>query len=247
MRSGLVQGVRTLLLLGLIMVAGCSSKGCASKLVGSSLSPGVMTSLSITGDKPIDVIRAPSGVKRVVVYLHGRCEKTDITNKEWTAEASKVAHLILLQGDTACAGTAYHEWTRDVAVVDARVEAAVAALAAAIPGQVDTSALIIAGYSEGAKRVSSLGARRPDRYNRAIMIGAPEAPTTAELGKAKAVVTMAGEKDRHDLMLQGVSTLSAAKVPAKFMVLPGTDHGFFGPQGGRVMREAIEWISATAP
>jgi predicted esterase len=211
------------------------------------LPTGVITQLAVAGDKPIEVIRAPDGVRRVVVYLHGRCEKTDITSHEWTSDASKVAHLILLQGDGACPGTAYHEWTRDLGVVDARIEAAIAALGAAIPGKIDSNSLVIAGYSEGAKRAESLGGRRPDRYTRVILIGAPEAPSVAELGKARVVVTMAGEKDRHDLMLLGVSTLQAAKVPAKFMVLPGTDHGFFGPQGGRVMREAIEYIASVAP
>ena len=47
--------------------------------------------------------------------------------------------------------------------------------------------------------------------------------------------------------VQVAERIAAAGVPATFMLLPGAKHGEYGPEGERVLEEALTWALAKAP
>ena len=57
---------------------------------------------------------------------------------------------------------------------------------------------------------------------------------------------MAGSRDRQDRMRAGERAFRAAGIPATYRVLPGAGHGEMGPEGERVMGEALAWLQENA-
>ena len=52
---------------------------------------------------------------------------------------------------------------------------------------------------------------------------------------------MTGERDRQDLMKQGVSAFRAVHIPATFQSIPGARHGELGPHPEETMGAALDW------
>lgn len=234
------------LLFTALTLPGCDSMRRAPGAQGDgAVAPGVLVSLPVPGDSPIAFVRAKSPSKRVVVYLPPKCVDADASFRAWALDVSHDVSSIGLVGDAPCPGSPHKQHSNDVARVTARVDAALAA--ASSVAAIDRAALVLVGYSQGAARAEDLVQADPTRFSRALLIAAPEAPQVSHLGRARAVATAAGERDRRDLMLVGTQALSRAGTPVKFFLLPGAAHGEFGPEGGRVMKEALAWLFDEAP
>ena len=192
--------------------------------------------VEVPDDLPAFIVRGKAEGTRIV-FLHGLCGNPYAYAHSFRNAASRTGTMIAIQGNTSC-GQDFRDWSASPAKVDARIEAAFRATG-------DTSALldiIIIGYSSGGTFAELLVMRNPQRYARAILIGNPQAPALYRLRKARGVVMMAGERDRHDLMKTGLRNLASQSIPTMFLVLPGATHGEMGHDAERVMGEALEWL-----
>jgi pimeloyl-ACP methyl ester carboxylesterase len=208
---------------------------------------GAVTQLAIANDQPAYFVRSTGKQKRLIAYLPPRCEEVVSTLEAWGPAASSLGVVVMLVGDQPCPGSSHRHFTADPALIERRLDAVVTELSRDLPGEVDATTVIVVGYSEGAARAEALVARSPSRFSRAVLIGAPDAPTANDLRHARAVATMAGDRDRRDLMMLGVQSLGAVHVPARFFLLPNASHGEMGPEGGKVMTEALQWLLTAAP
>jgi len=194
--------------------------------------------LNVPNDLSVFVVRGkPHGDR--IVFLHGLCGNPYAYAHAFRNAAARVGTLVALQGNVSC-GPGFRDWSTPPANVDARIESAVRAIG-------DTSALqdiIIIGYSSGGTFAELLVMRNPQRYARAILIATPQAPAIYRLRKARGVVMMAGERDRHDLMKTGMRSLVSQSIPTTFLILPAATHGEMGNDSERVMGEALDWLVA---
>ena len=95
----------------------------------------------------------------------------------------------------------------------------------------------------GASRAEALAARFQSKYTRLILVGAPETPSAKRPEGARAIAVVAGEKELQENMRQGVSGLELAGLKVRFWELPGASHGGYGPEGARVMGEAVASVA----
>ena len=192
--------------------------------------------VDVPNDLPAFVVRGKTNGERMV-FLHGLCGNPYAYALSFRNAAARIGTLVALQGNTSC-GEDFRDWSASPAKVDTRIEAAFRAVG-------DTSSLrdvIVIGYSSGGTFAELLVMRNPERYARAVLIAMPQAPALFRLRKARGVVLMAGERDRHDLMKTGLRSLTLQSIPCKFLVLPGATHGEMGEDAERVMGEALDWL-----
>ncbi|HOD21418.1 MAG TPA: alpha/beta hydrolase [Polyangiaceae bacterium] len=204
--------------------------------------------LEIDGDLPAFVVRGKKdGFK--MVFLHGLCGNPYAYALSFRHAAARLGTLLALQGNISC-GSDFRDWSCPPSQVDARIERAFRALG----DESDLRNLILIGYSSGATYAELLVLRNPSRYALPILIASPQKPAYFRLRKARGVVLMAGERDRHDLMKSGLRDLSEREIPSAFFILPGATHGEMGNDAENVMENALLWIvrnaladSTTAP
>ena len=193
-------------------------------------------------DRHVLVVRADPPSASVIVYLPGKCG--DLRAFEpWAATAARHGTLIAFTGDVRCDNGRYR-WSHDLGLIQRRIDAALAAVAAEDGAPLDTQSLTAIGYSEGATRAEELARRAPDRYPRLVLIAGPTAPTDAGVGRARAAVIMAGGRDKRSHLAVAAASLASAGRPVTFMLLPGAGHGEYGPEGPRVMDEALTWAQS---
>lgn len=192
--------------------------------------------VEVPGDLPAFVVRGnPEG--RRIAFLHGLCGNPYGYAWSFRNAAARRGTLVAIQGNMPCTG-AFRDWSSAPGKVDARIEAAFRAAGDLKP----LEDVILIGYSSGGTYAELLAMNRPERYTRLILIANPRKPALFRLRRAKAVVVMAGERDRHDLMKEGLRDLTGAGIPSTFMVLPKATHGEMGPDSERVMAEALDWF-----
>jgi pimeloyl-ACP methyl ester carboxylesterase len=200
-----------------------------------------VATVDVPGDVPAFVLHGARGA--FMVFLHGRCTHGLGYVQAFQFAAAAKGTVIAPQGDQACGSTPFRRWSPDIDKLNARVEAALRAA-----GYTDPSGwrdMVVIGYSEGASRAEALAQRFPERYSRAILIGAPAPPSAARLAGVRGAVMMAGERDAQETMKIGARALSAAGIPVTYIMIPGASHGQMG-DGERVMREALDWLWANA-
>lgn len=180
---------------------------------------------------------------RALVYLHGRCDDPREALAAFAAAVTGQGHVVAPVGaEGGCPG-GNSQWGDNLEKIDRQLRAAVAAAEAHVGGSWDESEQVLVGYSQGAARGEALLPLQP-RFRRVIFVGSPDAPDPRRYKSVTAAAFLAGERDRHDLMLTGEQSLKKAGKPAKFFVLPGADHGKFGPEGGPVMAAALAFVLA---
>ncbi len=228
----------------IVLVVAAASWGCR-RSPGTSepraLTPGVVTEVEVPGDKPIQVVASRIATGRVVVYLPPRCADPLGSFVPWAEPLADLATIVAVVGDRPCAGSPHFE-LGDAADVRRRVDGALGAVSARTRERMKE--VVLAGYSQGAARAEELAALEPERFVRVLLVGAPTAPSATKLRRARAVATMAGERDRRDLMLIGTQELERVGVASRFFLLPGAAHGEVGPDGARVFRAALGWLVA---
>jgi pimeloyl-ACP methyl ester carboxylesterase len=134
-------------------------------------------------------------------------------------------------------------WPEDVRRIDERITAALDAVNATARVKLEKEDLVIVGESMGAARAELLASRFPERYTRLVLVGSPRRPSPEHLKGAKAVANLAGEKEAQANMREGARVLDGAGTASRFWELPGAVHGHYGPEGERVMREAIAFVA----
>lgn len=178
----------------------------------------------------------PRGSEKLV-FLHGMCGHGLGYAQAFQWSASKYGTLIAPQGDIACGKGPWASWSADLQALDARIVQAFHAL-----GHPDPIEDVVAmGYSQGATRAEALARRWPRRYTHLVLMGAPQAPSPHGLS-VRALVSMAGERDRQDLMKAGDRAFRAAGIPSTYITIPEATHGAMGPTPERTMSQALDWL-----
>lgn len=208
--------------------------------------PGSTVELQVPGDRPLRVVHAGPRERRALVYLPGMCGSTRAMDP-WSALASHYGTMIILSADLPCEGRPGTRWPKDVSLIQARIDKALDAVKAARGGLLDTEALALVGYSQGAHRGEGLAARYPERYPYLILGGSPEAPSPANLGRARAVAILGGEREDSSHMQAGEAALRRAGVRSRFFLLPRAPHGDYGPEGRAVLGQVFSWMFDEAP
>jgi predicted esterase len=198
------------------------------------------------GEPDIVVAHASAQARAVLLYLHGACG--DIrAPKAWIEVLENRATLISIRGDRSCGKNGRYYWGPDTQKLEQRIEHAIARVAEIRGTLLDPKDVVLMGYSQGATRAQELAKAQPERYPLVILAGIPVAPSARHLAHARAVVILGGEHELRTHMLTGVWALQAHDIPVRFDVFPQAKHGEFGPEGARVMSEALDWISERDP
>jgi pimeloyl-ACP methyl ester carboxylesterase len=198
-----------------------------------------MEALDPNASVPTFVMRGgPRGPARMV-FLHGMCGHALGYAQSFQWSAAKKGTLIAPQGDRSCGGP-WSMWTNDLDALDARIVAAFREL-----GQTDPiDDVLVIGYSQGASRAEALARKWPKRYTQLILMAGPTNVSPRGLSSLRGAVTMAGERDRQDLMKASARALGGASIPSTFMVIPEATHGAMGPTPEKTMGAALDWLWA---
>jgi pimeloyl-ACP methyl ester carboxylesterase len=180
--------------------------------------------------------------ERPIVYLHGMCSEPRPALEAWSSSVREQGTIIALEGDAACSDRGGRTYSTDISALDARIDAAIDAVAFARDLPLDRHETIVIGESLGASRAIALASQFHAKYPRLVLVGGPEAPSARELGGVRAVALLAGEKEPQGKMRQGAASLENAGVAARFWELAGATHGTYGPDGARSMADAVAFV-----
>ena len=204
----------------------------------------VVEELAIAGDLPGYVVRAArEGHAAPIVFLTGSCSHPRPSLEAFRRAAAAHGGVVALQGDLPCKGpdATLRRFSSDTAVLTARIDAALAAAGVEHPAD-----LVLMGYSQGAERAEWLANRAPEHFTRFVLMAGPVVPSGARMGRARAVVTLAGHGDVRENMAEGARQLRRAHVPATYVEIPGTQHGELSPAIDPFVDQALEWLDRNA-
>ena len=197
--------------------------------------------VAVPGDLSAVVVRGGRADGVRMVFLSGMCTHPGGYVMAFEHAAAAHGELVAVQGDLPCGSDAtMRRWSSDLGELDRRIDAAFAAAGFGAPEDV-----LVIGYSQGAERAEHLVGRFPDKYTRAILMASPIRPSAARLGRARAVVTMAGTYDMSKpRMRDAVSMLERAGVSADFVEIPEAHHGGMGTEPELMMDRALDFVAA---
>lgn len=178
----------------------------------------------------------PRGPDRLV-FLHGMCGHGLGYAQSFQFSAARWGTLIAPQADVICGNGPWASWSSKLEDLDRRIVTTFRLLGHQEP----IENIIAIGYSQGASRAEELARRWPRRYTRVIWLGAPQIPLTSGLSLLSAV-TMAGSRDRQDLMRAGATRLRLAGIPATYRAIPNAAHGEMGETPELTMGDALTWL-----
>jgi pimeloyl-ACP methyl ester carboxylesterase len=200
--------------------------------------------VEVSGDSPASWVHGAVGMPPRIVFLAGVCSNAYAYLLSFPEAARAHGGVVAIDGDRPCgaAGGAFHSYSWDPVRQDARIRAALAALGESDP---PAGGLTLIGYSAGAGIGQLMVQRWPERYARAILIGAPSDPSPALLSRARGVVTMSCSRDVPGRMRDGARHIGAIGVPSTYLEMPGCTHGNIA-DGERVFGEALDWLAANS-
>lgn len=237
MRRRLPAATLASVVLALVVV---DARGAAADVTSREAKAVGITTVEVPGDAGVLVVRGPR-TARPIVYLHGMCSDPREDLAAWGGLATRHGPILALLGDVPCPDKPGRtKWSSEPEALDGRVRAAVHA-AFGRPGRDE---VVVIGESMGAARAELLATRYPERYARAVLVGSPQAPSPQSFRAARAIATLAGEREDASKMRAGAEALAAAGVRARFFALPGASHGNYGPDGARVMAEAVAFVTS---
>lgn len=198
----------------------------------------------VPGDLPAVVVRGARDHRLQMVFIPGMCVHPGGYVMSFQHTAAARGDLVAVQGDVSCGGDgSMRRWSSDLDAMDRRIDAAFRASGLGEPREV-----VVIGYSQGAERAQRLVARWPEKYRSAVLLASPVVPSTRELGRARAVVTMAGTYDASLSMMRGaVVPLRRSSIPATFVEIPGARHGSMGTEPERTMQAALDFVEQPTP
>lgn len=216
--------------------------GGAAQAGDKALDPGKAQPVEVKGDRPAYMLPASAPGKSVLLYLHGRCGDPFAGARAFPEASSRFGTMVIVTGDEPCPDRpGRRRWSPDPKHMQKRIDAAIEAVGAKLGWALDGGSMTVIGYSEGALRAELLARAFPARYPRVVLVGEPRAPSPLNLSKARAIAAMVGERDAQQDMREGARALEKAGLPVRFSLLPGARHGQYGPEGNRVMGEALAW------
>lgn len=195
----------------------------------------------VEGDKAVRVVHAPSPTTRAIIYLHGMCSTPNAADR-WSEQVRRHGTLIMLRADIPCGDRPGFKWPQEGASIQARIDAALLAVQGARNGHLDSERLNLIGYSQGAHRAEILTGLYPERYERIGLGGPPTAAEPTHFHERQRVFVLGGELEDYSHMKRGAEALAAAGIPSRFALLPKAYHGDYGPEGPRVVGEALDWL-----
>jgi pimeloyl-ACP methyl ester carboxylesterase len=225
---------------------GASATTQSAELVAPALLPArsrTIETVDVMNDRPVLVV--PGETARPIIYLHGMCADAEPDLESWASSVSAYGTIIALSGDAPCANRpGQRTWSKDASLLDRRIAEAIGAVARAKNTKLDASEILLIGESMGASRAIGLASRFPAKYARLVLVGGPETPAQTQLGGAKAIALLAGEREPQDKMQNGALGLARAGLNARFWELTDATHGTYGSDGARTMGEAVAFVSA---
>lgn len=252
MRPSICRAACVLALASLGLATGCTRErkaqalheGRASTTSAPLAFTGEAETVDVPGDEPALVIRGKPEVHRPIVHLHGMCEDPRGNLEAWGAIAKEHGTVLALVGDVPCPGQpGLTKWSDDAKKNDARIVAAIVAVNAARGASLGTDEVLLIGESMGAARAESLAKENPGRYGRLVLIGSPQVVSPANVRGTRAVANVVGAREPQQNAKQATRVLSRAGVPTALFELTGASHGEYGPEGERIVSEAIRFVS----
>lgn len=197
-----------------------------------------VVAVRVPNDLPAFYLRGRPGTRGRLVFLHGRCAHAQGYVQAFQFAVAARGTLVAPQGDAPCSGP-FRSWTVDAERQNGRIAAAFRAAG----DQAPLADVTIIGYSQGEYLAELLVERFPDRYTRAVLMGAPHTPAVGRLHKLRAAVMVSGELDDRELMKEGARRLETAGVPTTYLEMPGAPHGAI-VEGERIMDQALAWLES---
>jgi len=197
--------------------------------------------LPLVADRPLRISHAGPTTRHAIIYLHGMCGDSKGADP-WSDQATRYGTLIVVRADEPCLDRPGYKWPKDLDAIAARIDQALKSVQDARNGLLDVEHPSLIGYSQGAYRAEQLIGQFPGRYPRAILGGPPTPPSYDALKTATAVAVLGGELEEHQHMLEGTTDLIAHGLHARFFLLPRVHHGNYGPEGPRVVAQALNFV-----
>ena len=220
----------------------------------TQIPPSTIT-VAVPDDAPVEVVLGPPDSPHAIIYLHGFCGDP-YAFEGWSAAATQHGTLISMRGDLKCKKRrGRRRWSYRFELLRQRIDAALDAVdglrasshTAAVPAALAHDNVTLIGYSQGAKRVASLGARYPERFQRLAIIAIAAEPSAAKLRRVPSVLLMAGARDARKHIKEGYAKLRKMRRGTenrrvRYLELPDAAHGEYGPQALPVMTEGLDWL-----
>lgn len=197
--------------------------------------------IPVDGDRPLRVVHAQAEKREALVYLHGMCGNPQGADP-WLDLALERGTLIVVRATEKCPDRPGYKWPTEVELIQERIDRALAIVKEQRGGVLDTEAVTLIGYSQGANRAEKLAGRSPRKYPRLVLGGTPSLPETERFTGVRAVAVLGGEHEDTSHMQEGVLLLKERNINARFFLLPGGHHGDYGPQGRRIMTQVLDFL-----
>jgi len=183
-----------------------------------------------------------------VVYLNGRCGVTTNGCPHFREGAEPFGWLVCPPANVACPGGGA-SWGGAPSERRALVDAAVADVARAFPGEVDANApTVLVGFSQGAWIALDLARLAPSRYRGLLLIGADVEPRPADLktaGVARVVLAAGAYDGAAAPMAKKAKALAAAGVDARFVSLGTVGHTYVADaEHAGEITAALAWLES---
>ena len=185
--------------------------------------PAVVERVPVPGDVDASVVRAADGSPPRTVFLPGVCSNANAYLYGFPEAARAHGGVVAVEGDRPCAhADGFRTFSHDLAKLDALI-----------------------GYSLSATLAEELVARRPERYVRVVLIGAPKDARPELVKTAKAGATMSCALDVPPRMKAGARRMEEAGVPSRYFEMPRCTHGLI-EDGDRVFGDVFAWLEEAA-
>lgn len=184
--------------------------------------------------------------QRLLVNLHGMCNPPGYACGYWLQAGTDQGFMVCPEGNTVCGTGGPSSWDESFADMDRDLEAAIAIVDAAYPGEISREGSVLTAFSRGAYAAPIIASMHPGRWPYLILAEADVTLSAAALRKAgvKAVVLLAGE---WGTQIKGeretVKRLQAEKFPALFLTMKNAGH-YYSADIDDLMRQALEFVFA---
>ncbi len=138
-------------------------------------------------------------------------------------------------------------WNQDIELIHQLIDQALAAVAHQRNGLLDTSRVLVFGYSQGASRAERLVEKHPERYQWVILGRPPRSPVFERLHSARALTLLVGTEEHRDELAELARDFTTRGLRTRFDQFAGVGHGFFGPSAPEVMRRTLTWLDLRTP
>jgi predicted esterase len=220
------------------------ARGVPAVGAASARGASAMTALAFEGGNGALYAPEAGGVGPITVYLHGMCASGQLECPAF-ASASRAGWLVCPDGNVSCQGGGFM-WAGMPRPLEARIDAALAALRATGGAQVGEGPMAIVGYSLGAPAAMLQVMREPYRYDRLMIVNASMEPSVAQMKRAgvRRVALVAGERDATVHKLRAAALrLAGGGVDARFFALAATDH-YFNATSQAQLAAPLAWLLA---